>query len=301
MTNGKNNPWFWFLVAAVVGLGCLAVAPAALAQAVAPVSDIEIDGDYNPLPYQLPPIASEHGDRVDQLINWLHVFMAVLFSGWGIFFVYCLVKFRARPGHTANPVLVKAKVSKYLEVGVAIFEAVILLGFSMPLWAMAKNDIPLPTDEDVTRIHVIAEQFAWNFHYPGEDGIFGRLAPEHIDLAINPVGIDPNDPHGADDITAAELHFPVDKVVVAELTSKDVIHSFGLNVMRIKQDVIPGMRIPVWFRPIKTGTYEVSCAQLCGNNHYSMRAIMVVEPDEAAFNAWLESKKPEEFDEDDMD
>ena len=197
--------------------------------------------------------------------------------------------------------MVKAKVSKYVEVGVAIFEAVVLLGFSMPLWAMAKNEIPLPTDEDVTRVNVIAEQFAWNFHYPGKDGIFGRTAPEHIDLAINAVGIDPGDPNGADDIQAPELHFPVDKVVVAQLTSKDVIHCFALNVMRIKQDIIPGMRIPVWFRPIKTGTYEVSCAQLCGNNHYSMRAIMVVEPDEAAFNAWLETKKPEEFDEDDMD
>ena len=127
MTNSKNNPWFGFLVAAVVGLGCLAVAPEASAQAVAPVSDIEIDGDYGPFLYRLPTIASEHGHRVDQLINWVHIFMAVLFVGWGAFFVYCLVKFRARPGHEANPKLVKAKVSKYVAKNSGAFNGALVI------------------------------------------------------------------------------------------------------------------------------------------------------------------------------
>lgn len=298
----RYRQWVWCLIAAALMLHCLSASQAAFAQqAVAQTRDVQIDGDYNPLPYHLPPIASEHGGRVDQLINWLHVFMALLFTGWGIFFVYCLVQFRERPGHKARHHLTKAKVSKYVEVAVAVFEAVILLGFAMPLWAMTKNELPPADDADVTRIHVVAEQFAWNFHYPGEDGIFGRTAIEHIDLAVNPVGIDPSDPNGADDLQSGELHFPVDKIVVAEVTSKDVIHSFALNVMRVKQDVIPGMRIPVWFKPVKTGTYEVGCAQLCGNNHYSMRALMVVEPDEASFAAWLDTQKVEEFDEDDLD
>ena len=106
---------------------------------------------------------------------------------------------------------------------------------------------------------------------------------------------------GPASFTAGELHFPVDRPVLAELSSKDVIHSFFLPTMRVKQDAIPGMRIPVWFEAKDTGTYEVACAQLCGNNHYSMRALMVIEKDDAAFEAWLDSQKPEVFDESEFD
>ncbi len=97
------------------------------------------------------------------------------------------------------------------------------------------------------------------------------------------------------------MHIEVDRPVIAELMSKDVIHGFGVPVMRVKQDVIPGMRIPVWFEPGKTGNYEIACAQLCGNNHYTMRAVMVVH-DAADYAAWFEtaSAPPEEFDEDDF-
>ena len=106
---------------------------------------------------------------------------------------------------------------------------------------------------------------------------------------------------GADDIVSSELHLPINKPVICELSSKDVIHSFFIPVMRVKQDVVPGMRIPVWFEAVKEGTYEIACAQLCGNNHYSMRAILYLES-QAQYEAWLEEKSqpPEEFDEDDL-
>ena len=278
----------------------LAFAPAgAWAQATAPATTgVTIDGNYGPF---LPTDVSETGWQVDRLIHVLHWFMAILFFGWGAFFVYCLVRFRQGAAREADARPVKASVTKWLEAGVAVFEAVLLLGFSMPLWAMTKNQIPPPDDASVFRVKVVAEQFMWNFHYPGPDGVFGRTAPQFVNTVTNPVGVDPDDSAGADDITAGELHFPVGRTVVAELTSKDVIHSFFLPVMRVKQDVIPGMRIPVWFKARKTGTYEVACAQLCGNNHYSMRALMIIEPDEQAFETWLRSRQPEEFDEEAFD
>ncbi len=285
-------------IAAALLVGVCLIAPSiVLGQTEAPaVSGNAIDGDYG---YGLPPMVSKDGQRVDDLIIIVHWFMSALFMGWAIFFVYCLMRFRARAGHKAAYDPIKAKVSKYSEIGVAAFEAFLLIGLSMPIWAATKSEPPPETE--ATHVRVVAEQFQWNFHYPGADGKFGKTAADLVDTVDNPLGLDPNDPAAEDDVYATELHLPVNKPVICDLTSKDVIHSFSLTVMRVKQDVIPGMRIPVWFTPVKEGRYEVACAQLCGNNHYSMRAEMVIE-DDASFATWLEEVGiVEEFDEDELD
>ncbi len=281
----------------IVVIVCMMAPTVVLGQTDGPVASGHIiDGDYG---YGMPPNASKDGHNVDNLIHILHWFMLALFVAWGIFFVYCLMRFRARAGHRATYDPVKAKVSKYAEIGVAAFEAFLLIGLSMPIWAATKNEPP--AKELATHVRVVAEQFQWNFHYPGTDGTFGRTAAAFVDTVDNPLGLDRSDPAAEDDVFATELHLPVNKPVICDLTSKDVIHSFFLPVMRVKQDVIPGMRIPVWFTPVKEGRYEVACAQLCGNNHYSMRAEMVIE-DDASFATWLEEVgKVEEFDEDELD
>jgi len=290
------------MVAAVLCVMLSAAVAPALAQgtATAPTIKESLTGDYG---YHLPPNIGMHdyAAKADTLIDTLHVFMIALFVGWGAFFTMCLVKFRARPGHKADPKPVKAKVSKWAEVGVALFEAVLLIGLSIPAWASVKNNFPAESENPV-HLRVVAEQFQWNFHYPGPDGVFGRTSPAFLDTATNPLGLDPNDAHGKDDIYAAEMHIPVNRPVIADITSKDVIHSFFVSVLRVKQDAIPGMRIPIWFEAGKTGNYEISCAQLCGNNHYSMRALMRVQ-DEDAYDAWYAkaAKGPEEFNEDEFD
>jgi cytochrome c oxidase subunit 2 len=104
------------------------------------------------------------------------------------------------------------------------------------------------------------------------------------------MGLDPNDPAGKDDlVTVGELHVPVNRPVIVELSSKDVIHDFFLPSMRIGADAIPGSRIPLWFTPIKTGTYEVICAQLCGLGHYSMKGTLVVDTPEE-YQSWLKER-----------
>lgn len=285
------------LLVVAVWLG--AATPARAQGSAAPQIQVPIDGDYGP---HLPPAIYKHdyARKGDLLIDVLHYFMFLLFAGWGIYFVYCLVRFRQRAGHQASNYLIKAKVSKWLEVGVAVFEACLLIGLSIPVWAEVKTKLPTEADNPV-RVRVVAEQFAWNFHYPGPDGIFGKTAPEHIDLAINPVGKDPSDPNGEDDVISGELHFPKDRPVIAEITSKDVIHSFFLPVLRVKQDAIPGMRIPTWFEAARSGNYEVACAQLCGNNHYSMKALMTIHDTDSQFEAWLEAQRPEVFDEEEFE
>lgn len=268
--------------------------------AAAPAFDVELTGEYG---YHLPPniAAHDYAHTGDKLINLLHYFMVLLFVPWAVFFLYCLCKFRRRDGHKADAKPIKAKVSKYAEVGVAIFEAFLLIGLSIPAWASVKNNFPAE-EENPLHVRVVAEQFQWNFHYPGPDGVFGRTSPDFLNTATNALGIDPSDPNGKDDIQALELHVPLDRPVIADVSSKDVIHSFSLPVLRVKQDAIPGMRVPVWFQANTTGNYEVACAQLCGNNHYSMRALMVVE-DQEAFGTWYAkaAEGPEEFNEDEFD
>src|SRR6266513_3033299 len=154
-----------------------------------------------------PNTASSHGYQIDHIIEFCHWFMAALFVGWSVFFIFVLIRFRKR-------------------------------------------------------------------HLPGPDGQFGRRDIS-VESNSKPLGLDPNDPAGKDDIvTSGELHVPVNRPVIAELSSKDVIHDFFLPSMRIGGDAIPGSLIPVWFTPIKTGTYEVICAQLCGLGHYGMKGTL---------------------------
>ncbi len=205
--------------------------------------------DFNLL-YPYPPNVSAHGHQVDQLNNVIHVFMLVLFIGWAIFFFYCLVRFRARTGHKSQYELPHAKPSKYLEGFVVVFEAFLLLVLSMPAWSKVKNDFPTP-DKNPLEVRVIAQQFAWNFHYAGKDGKFGKNDPKKGKAAAgDPIGLDRSG-DGADDIVSAEFHFPVNRPVIARLTSVDVIHGFHMPLMRVQHDVMPGMEVKIWFEANK--------------------------------------------------
>lgn len=202
-----------------------------------------------------PPLISEHGSSVDLLISLLHWFMLLLFIPWGVFMIYCLVRFRQRAGHRASYEPVKGKISKYAEIGVVLFEAILLVGLSIPVWAEYKNNPPEEADRLVIR--VVAEQFQWNFHYAGPDGKFGRTDARLVDTASNPVGLDESDPDAADDVwTINDFHIPTGRDIYLRLTSKDVIHSFFIPSMRVKQDVIPGMEIPIWFKVKAEATTE---------------------------------------------
>jgi cytochrome c oxidase subunit 2 len=235
----------------------------------------------------LPPNASEHGYQIDHIIEFSHWFMGALFLGWSVFFIYVLLRFRKGRHPVADHEGVKSGISTHLEFAVVLIEAVLLIGFAVPLWAKRVNQFP--EDKDAMVVHAIGQQFGWNFHLPGPDGQFGRR-----DIALlsnsNQLGLDYSDPAAKDDIVVSgELHVPVDRPVIIELSSKDVIHNFCLPHMRMAQDAIPGQVIPMWFKPIKKGSYEVVCGQLCGLGHYSMKGMLVVD-DPPEFQAWLKER-----------
>ena len=232
----------------------------------------------------LPPQASAHAAQIDGMIVILHWVMLVLFVGWGAFFIYTLIRFRASAHPKADYEGVKSHTSTYLEVAVAVFEAVILLGFAIPAWAVRVN--ALPPEDGATVVHVIAKQFEWHTVYPGPDGRFGRRDASLI-TSTNAIGLDRSDPSGADDIHRInELNLPVDIPVIVYLSTMDVIHSFGITSMRVKQDAIPGMEIPVWWEPTVEGAYEVNCSQLCGLGHYRMRGFLTIM-NQADYQAFL--------------
>ena len=239
----------------------------------------------------MPPNYSAHGGELDALNVYVHWLMLILFIGWGLLFAFMVLRFRASKHKTASYHGTKSHAAKWAEIGIFVVECVLLFGISIPAWSrwtrpeIAKNPL---------EIRVVGEQFAWNVHYAGPDGIFGRTDAHHV-TSSNPLGIDPADPHAKDDVaTLNQLHLVVDRDVVIRLTSKDVIHSFFLPYMRVKQDTIPGMEIPVHFRPTRTSgaeTWEIACAQLCGLGHYRMKGQYQVQT-KADFDKWMAEQVP---------
>jgi cytochrome c oxidase subunit 2 len=244
----------------------------------------------------MPLQASTHAAEIDQMTILVHWLMLVMFVGWGAFFLFVLFRFRKGANPRASYVGAKGKFAKSTEILVAIVEIVLLVGYAIPAWATRVRALPAGSDAVVVR--VVGAQFAWNIQYPGADGTFGRTDANLVS-ADNPLGLDRRDPAAKDDITTInQLTIPVNRPVLVHLTSMDVIHSFGLYEMRVKQDVIPGLDIPVWFIPNVTTDqmrqklgkpdfeYEIACSQLCGLGHFRMRGFVNVKTD-ADYRSWL--------------
>jgi len=235
----------------------------------------------------LPLAASTHAGDIDQMMVLVHWLMLVLFVGWGAFFLFVLVKFRKRANPKADYTGAKGKFAKGVEVGVAIVEVALLLFYAIPAWAVRVR--AFPSENEAVVVRVIGEQFAWNVQYPGPDRVFGRTDITMVS-AENPIGLDRSDPNAKDDITTInQLTLPVDRPVLVHLSSKDVIHSFGLYEMRVKQDAVPGLDIPVWFIPNRIGDYEITCSQLCGLGHFRMRGFVNIKS-AADYQAFLDEE-----------
>lgn len=236
----------------------------------------------------LPVLASENGKSTDNLIVYIHALMLVLFIGWLIYFLFALWRFNRKRHSKADYQGVKSHASSYLEVAVAAIEAVLLIFVAVPIWARHADQFP--KTEESTVIQIVAQQFAWNVRYAGKDGEFGRQDMKLV-ASDNVFGVDPTDEKGRDDVQVLnEFHVPVNKPVIAFISSKDVIHSFKLPAMRITQDAIPGMRIPIHFQPTKEGTFQIYCAQLCGNGHANMAGGRIVVDSPEAYAKWAASK-----------
>ena len=176
---------------------------------------------------------------------------------------------------------------RWLEIGWTVAAAALFLSLAVAGsrgWAKVPGP---PAGKEI--IEVYSHQFHWDFRYPGPDGQFGRTANEFIsDSGGNPFGIVPKDPAGKDDIVTASLRIPAGRDVLLLLHSRDVIHDFFVRELRTKQDMVPGMEIPLEIHVDQAGQYEIACAELCGLGHSQMRSLLIVLPPEE-YDNWKRS------------
>jgi cytochrome c oxidase subunit 2 len=229
------------------------------------------------LPWPMPPNASLHGLALDRhLVLNLWIAVALLVLAHLILFTGLLLRRRAGP---RNQALVE-----YLPLAALTVLFAVLALRAERLWAATRYTGP---DLSALQVEATGVQFAWTFRYPGPDAAFGRTRPELIAPGEgNPLGIDPADPRGADDLVTSELVLPLNRQVDLHLHAQDVIHGFSVPALRLKQNAVPGSDIHIHFTPTVPGTYAIFCTQLCGLGHYRMTAnLRVVTP--PAYANWL--------------
>ncbi len=237
------------------------------------------------LPWNHPPgPITDIGRAVDEqysLTLWVTAVVFVL-SQLGI--AYAVWRFRdhgqrvhfSRGNNTMEFVWTTATIILFLGLGILGRRA----------WAEVRFT---PPAADAVQVEVTGNQFVFNFRYPGPDGKFGRLDPKQISASTgNPLGIDSNDPAGKDDIVVPTLTVPVNRQVELHVTSQDVIHNIFVRELRLQQDAVPGLVVPVHFTAEKVGQYEIVCTQLCGLGHSRMHSYLNVVSD-ADYEAFLKS------------
>lgn len=234
----------------------------------------------------MPADWSEDGHHIDFLIGLVHWGMALIAIGFTVYFALVLIRFRGGSGRKVSYEGARGRIGMSVAFAIFVAEMLVLAVVEIPLMNQRAR---MPDAAEATVVRVIGEQFAWNFHYPGEDGIFGATSSELID-SFNPIGLDFDDPDAGDDlVTINVFHVPIGRPVLVELQSKDVIHAFSIPLLRVKQDVIPGQSISISFEPTTTGETDIGCAQLCGLGHYRMKATLTIESPED-FAAWYEEE-----------
>lgn len=237
----------------------------------------------------IPPAISAAARAVDAQFTATLVCTAVAFVLAQGLLGWCLWRYRSGRGRAPR----YSEGHRGLETAAAVTIGVVFVTLAIAgqrVWAQLHLRDAAP---DALVIDVVGEQFAWNVRYPGADGRFGRTDPDLYDGVTNPLGIVAADSSGRDDIVGLNtIAVPVGRPVELRLGSKDVLHSFFVPALRIKQDTVPGMRIPLRFVATTTGDFDVPCAELCGLGHYRMKGTLrVLEP--AAFAAWLDARKAE--------
>jgi len=222
-----------------------------------------------------PQTISEHGPRVDSQFTLTIIVVGIAFTAAQVGLGWAVWKYRdtadaQRATYTHG--------NNRLEIVWTLVTAVVFISLAVmgqSVWASLHLHSAPP---GAYQIEVVAQQFAWNFHYPGKDTTFGKTEPTLIDDTSNPIGLDQTDPNAKDDVVGPTLVIPVNRPVELILRSKDVTHSFWVPQLRFKQDLVPGMAIHVHFTATQIGKYELACAELCGMNHYKMKSYMLVLP-----------------------
>jgi len=231
-------------------------------------------------PWYLTELASDWGG-MDDALTITFVICGIVFVAVNLFMAYAVMKYRHKEGARADYEPENKKLELWLT-GITTVGVVALLAPGLIVWS---EFVEVP--EDAMVVEAVGQQWTWTFRYPGEDGILGAVDPTFMTID-NPFGMNPDDPYGQDDILVedSEAHLPMGGPIKVALRSKDVLHDFDVPQFRAKMDLVPGVETYFWFEPIRTGDFEILCAELCGTGHYTMRGNVVIE-ERADFDIWL--------------
>lgn len=246
------------------------------------------------------PAASDHGEKIDFML-WLTIIVTgIVFLLTQILLFWFAFKYQYSEKRTVYFFPHNNKLELLWTVVPAIFLTV-LVGFGLFYWFKITGDAP----KDAQIVEITGKQFNWMMRYPGKDNVLGRKNYRLTDASSgNALGVDWEDGASHDDIEASEMHLVVGKPVQLVINAQDVIHDVGLVHFRLKMDAVPGIPTTLWFTPKYTTAqmkeitankdfvYEISCDQVCGSGHYSMRGVIIVET-QAEYDAWMASKKPQ--------
>jgi len=231
----------------------------------------------NPSFWHLPRNAALHGTALDsQLLLNLWIALTLLALTHLILLLGLVRRRSARPHSKLLLEYLPLAALSLLFFGLAIK--------AQTLWATQRY-----TGADLSAMQVEATgmQFVWTFRYPGRDGAFGKTKLSLASAAEGkPLGLDPADPYGQDDIVSSQLVLPANREVDLTLRSQDVIHGFAVPELRLKQNALPGQTAHIHFTPSTPGDYAILCTQLCGLGHYRMNATLRVLS-AADFDRWL--------------
>ena len=234
-------------------------------------------------PWWWTPIASNWRYIDDTIIITFWVTGAV-FTAIVLFMAYCVFRFRHEAGRQAAYEPESKRLEWWLSVGTGV-GVTAMLAPGLVVW---HQFVTVP--EGASEIEVVGQQWSWSYRLPGKDGRLGTSDINNVSPK-NPMGLNPSDPYGQDDlILDDDLHLQLGKPVKILLRSTDVVHNFYVPQFRAKMDFVPGMVTFFWFTPTRTGTFEALCAELCGVGHAQMRGKVVVD-DESAYRAWLQKQK----------
>ncbi|MDB5197664.1 MAG: cytochrome oxidase subunit [Flaviaesturariibacter sp.] len=257
--------------------------------------------NYRLAPKILGEAASNHGERIDKMLYITLAITGIVFLLTQIALFWFSYKYQEKEGQKAFYYPHNNKLELIWTVIPAI-TLTVLVGFGLYYWFQITGDAP----KGAMEVEVTGKQFNWEFRYPGKDGQFGKRYFRNVDEAkANPLGQLWDDPANRDDIyvSGPEMHIVVGKPVKLIISAKDVIHDVGLAHFRLKMDAVPGIPTSMWFTPKFTTrqmrdkygpdfNYEISCDQMCGRGHFSMRGVIVVET-QSEYNAWIATKQPQ--------
>ena len=235
-------------------------------------------------PWWFTPIAS-NWSYIDATVGITFWITGFVFTAVVLFMSVCLFRFRHRQGHSAA----FEPERKKLEIWLGALTAAGVAAMLAPGLFVWNQFVTVP--HDAAAVEVVGQQWQWSYRLPGGRGVLGASDPQFVS-AENPLGLNPNDPKGRDNIVIIgdDIHLPVGKPIQFLLRSIDVVHDFWVPEFRAKMDLMPGLVTRFWLTPTRTGTFEILCAGFCGIGHPQMRGNVVVD-DDATYQAWLERQK----------